>query len=122
MKNNLIFGIVGLIIGIAATSLVSAHKPQQHTNMQSAEPMNMEKDTSMTMDSMTKSLMGKTGDDFDKTFLTEMIEHHKGAVDMANLAEKNAKHEEIKQLSQDIITAQEKEIEQMKEWKKNWGY
>ncbi|NDC31513.1 MAG: DUF305 domain-containing protein, partial [Bacteroidetes bacterium] len=31
-------------------------------------------------------------------------------------------HDEIKQLSKDIITAQEKEIAEMMQWQKDWGY
>jgi len=79
-------------------------------------------DHSMTMNGMVDSLKGKTGDDFDKAFLSGMIEHHQGAIDMANETKKNAKHDEIKNMSDDIITAQSKEIEQMKQWKKDWGY
>lgn len=41
---------------------------------------------------------------------------------MAKLSGQNAKHDEIKQLSKDIVSAQENEIEQMKQWQKDWGY
>jgi uncharacterized protein (DUF305 family) len=41
---------------------------------------------------------------------------------MAELSAKNAKHEEIKTLSNDIIVAQEKEIATMKQWQMDWGY
>ena len=33
-----------------------------------------------------------------------------------------AKHPELQKMGQDIITAQNKEIEQMKKWQKDWGY
>ncbi|MFZ4500439.1 MAG: DUF305 domain-containing protein [Minisyncoccia bacterium] len=74
---------------------------------------------SMMMD-MNASLRGKTGDDFDKAFISEMIVHHQGAIDMAELALTDAKRQEIKDLSQAIITAQEKEIAEMKAWQKSW--
>ena len=51
-----------------------------------------------------------------------MIEHHKGAVDMAKLALTNAKHQELKDMANDIITAQTKEITDMESWQKQWGY
>jgi uncharacterized protein (DUF305 family) len=73
-----------------------------------------------TMSGMTMSLEGKTGDDFDKTFLSEMIVHHQGAVTMAQAALQNAKHAEIKQLSQNIISAQEQEIDMMGGWLRSW--
>jgi len=76
----------------------------------------------MTMDEMTKGLDGLSGDAFDKAFVEMMIVHHQGAVDMAQLIPAGAKHEELKRLGTDIITAQTKEIEMMKQWLKDWGY
>ena len=72
------------------------------------------------MEDMTNGLAGKTGEEFDKAFIEEMIIHHQGAVDMANLAIKNAKHKEIVDLSRAIIRAQNKEITDMKSWQKAW--
>lgn len=100
------FFIGGLIVSIAATSI--------------DQPVETASD--MSMNQMTGSLKNKQGDEFDQAFISSMIEHHEGAVEMAKLADKNAKHQEIKQLSLDIIDAQEKEISQMKEWQKDWGY
>jgi uncharacterized protein (DUF305 family) len=51
-----------------------------------------------------------------------MIAHHEGAVEMAKLSAKNDKHNEIKTLSKNIISAQEKEISEMKQWQMDWGY
>jgi uncharacterized protein (DUF305 family) len=72
------------------------------------------------MASMNAGLQGKTGDAFDQEFLAEMIVHHQGAIDMAKLALSNAKHQEIKDLAQAIISAQTKEIGEMKQWQKSW--
>ncbi len=72
------------------------------------------------MSSMNTELKGKTGDDFDKAFLREMIVHHQGAVEMAQAALTNAKHQEIKDLANGIISAQNKEISEMKQWQKSW--
>ena len=57
------------------------------------------------MDDMTADLTGKTGDEYDKAFIANMIAHHEGAVEMAKLSTENAKHDQIKNLSNDIITA-----------------
>ena len=101
------FFIGGLIVSIAATTLdKSATMPA----------------SDMSMSQMTGSLQGKQGDDFDQAFISAMIEHHQGAVDMAKLSASNAKHDEIKQLSLGVIAAQEKEIDQMKQWQIDWGY
>lgn len=72
------------------------------------------------MSDMMTGLDGKTGDDFDKAFISEMIVHHEGAVDMAEAALKQAQHEEIRQMAAEIISAQTQEIQQMKDWQKSW--
>jgi hypothetical protein len=79
-------------------------------------------DNDMTMDGMVSGLQGKTGDAFDKAFLSEMIAHHEGAVEMAKLAQQNAKHAEIKGMANDIVSAQQREIDQMKQWQTSWQY
>lgn len=70
----------------------------------------------------TTDLEKLSGDDFDKKFVELMIDHHQGAIDMANLSASRAKHQDIKTLSDEIISAQSKEIEMMKGWLNLWGY
>ena len=72
------------------------------------------------MDGMMANLDNKTGDAFDQAFIDEMILHHRGAIEMANLAIHNAKHQEIKDLAEAIIQAQSKEIDEMSAWKAQW--
>jgi hypothetical protein len=76
----------------------------------------------MSMNGMSMMLKGKTGDNFDETFIRMMIPHHQGAIDMAKLAQQNAKHPEIKTMANAIITTQQKEIDDMKQWLQEWGY
>lgn len=71
---------------------------------------------------MSTSLKGKTGDALDHEFIIAMTGHHTGAIDMASLALNNAKHQEIKDLANEIIDAQTSEITQMQEWAKTWNY
>ncbi len=115
MKNNtvLIIAIIALILGHASGYFISANKKGSMHN----EPTQTMKGT---MDGMTASLEGKTGDEFDKAFISGMIVHHEGAVVMAQAAQQNAKHPEIKKMAQDIITAQTNEIVQMRAWLKAW--
>ncbi len=56
----------------------------------------------------------------DKTFIEEMIPHHEEAVTSSQQVLQNAQTPEVKELAQNIITAQEKEITQMKMWYKEW--
>jgi uncharacterized protein (DUF305 family) len=50
----------------------------------------------------------------DKAFIDAMVPHHQGAIDMAQVALKNAEHAEIKELSRNIISTQQVEIEDLK--------
>lgn len=77
-------------------------------------------DMSTDMDEMTDGLSGKTGDDFDIAFISEMITHHEGAVEMANAALLNAEHDEIKIMAEAIIEAQTIEIKQLQDWQAAW--
>ena len=100
----------GLLVSIAAVTFEKDKEPVANNSMSSS--------MQMTAD----SLKDKKGEDFDKAFLAEMTIHHQGAINMAKLAEANAQRSEVKQLSKDILAAQEKEIGQMKQWQKDWGY
>ncbi len=57
---------------------------------------------------------------FDQAFIQEMIPHHQMAVTMAKDLIPNSKHPEMKKLAQEIIQAQNKEINEMKTWQKKW--
>lgn len=74
------------------------------------------------MGMIAAQLKGLSGDEFDKTFLMGMIDHHNQAVDMAKPAAKNAHHQEIKDAAVSIINAQTSEINRMKQWQKDWRY
>lgn len=75
-----------------------------------------------SMGDMTAKLDGKTGDEFDKTFIEQMIIHHQSAIDMAAPGKDNAARQEVKDLTVAIVSAQTEEIAQMKQWQKEWGY
>lgn len=117
--------IGGLLVGLVATlavnnnNLAMMRMMGMHTTTDSQGAM---QNTDMTMGQMSASLQDKRGDAFDETFLSSMIAHHQGAIDMANLVRANAKHEELKTMAEDILTAQSKEIEQMQTWQSQWGY
>lgn len=64
----------------------------------------------------------KNAENFDKAFIEEMIPHHQMAVMMATMLKQGTNREEMRQLAQNIIDAQTKEINEMRQWYKNWGY
>ncbi len=57
---------------------------------------------------------------FDKAFIDAMIPHHQSAIDMGRDAQKQAQHQEIKDLATEIIAAQQRELDQMKTWRAQW--
>lgn len=71
---------------------------------------------------MQNKLQGLTGEAYDKEFLKQMIIHHEQAIEMSQYAETNAKHQEIKDLASSVMSEQKTEIDQMKQWQKDWGY
>lgn len=75
-----------------------------------------------SMAGMSAELKGKTGDEFDKAFLEQMIIHHQSAIDMATPGKDNASRQEVKDLSVAIVNDQSKEISKMRSWQKQWGY
>ena len=60
--------------------------------------------------------------DFDRSFVEEMIPHHQMAVMMATMLKNSTSRPEMIELAQNIIDAQTKEINNMRDWYKTWGY
>lgn len=120
-KTAVLYGVVGLFAGLLIAGGVAVYAVNnEQTNMM--RMMGMKVDTSSSMDDMVASLKGKSGDDFDKAFIDEMIMHHEGAIEMAKLVKDSAKHDELKQMADNIISAQSQEIDMMQSWQSDWGY
>jgi uncharacterized protein (DUF305 family) len=64
--------------------------------------------------------LGKADSKYDLRFIDSMIAHHMGAIDMAKVAKEESKNSDVIELANNIISAQEKEIDQMYRWKKDW--
>jgi uncharacterized protein (DUF305 family) len=69
---------------------------------------------------MMKGDLGAADAELDLRFLNAMIPHHEGALVMAQDVLSKSKRPEMKKLAQEILTSQEKEIDQMKQWRKAW--
>jgi uncharacterized protein (DUF305 family) len=56
----------------------------------------------------------------DKAFIDAMVPHHQGAIEMAQVAREKSNVPEITELAGNIIGAQQAEIEQMEQWRREW--
>jgi len=129
-KENTMFGIIGLLLGVVIAGFVAGQAVNQNNTgmmrMMGIDTSYTQEDatnhSTMSMSDMTKELDGLSGDKFDKAFIEMMIAHHEGAIDMAKLIPERAEHDELKKMGSDIISAQTKEVSDMKQWQKDWGY
>lgn len=131
--NQIMVGIAVLFIGFGIGYAVADNKTPEMGNHTMGNGMMMSDNSMMgshsmqgnsmqsMMDGMMNNLRGKTGDAFDQAFLSEMIMHHEGAVDMAEAVLATSKRPELRTLANDIISAQTKEINMMKKWQREWS-
>lgn len=106
IDNKLLYAAGGLIVGAAAvwifgnTPIGSTGTPVMSGNL------NRQSDQRSVQ--------------MDAHFIEQMIPHHEDAITMSKIALVKAQRSEVKTLAQNIIDSQSKEIEQMKEWYKEW--
>ena len=108
-RDPLVYGIIGFLVGgVAVWSLTSSVVNSNNTGM-------------MQMMGMRYGAQNmRSSESIDAHFIEQMIPHHEDAITMSNLAQTKAQRPEVKQLAQNIIDSQGKEIDQMKDWYKSW--
>lgn len=107
MPEKYFYGVFGFLIGGLVVGYLTSY---------SMPPWRMMGNN--TQSSINQEMMSTT--QIDAHFIEQMIPHHEDAITMAKLALENGQHQEIKTLAQNIISSQSSEIEQMKNWYKNW--
>lgn len=102
-KNSVVIGVILLIAGLFAGYALAPKSGSQNLSgshmMQNGGMMNQ---------------------NIDQHFIVQMIPHHEGAIEMAKLALQKSKNPELLSLANTIISAQEKEITDMKSWYGDW--
>lgn len=127
-KNNIIIVAIVAVVAIAGVTIYAISRNDNgmmdgdnmmnhNTTSQQSATGSVDKNSSEY-----KMYAELKGEDYDRMFIANMIAHHQGAVDMANLALTSAKHQEIKDMANAIIAAQTKEISDMQSWQRAWGY
>lgn len=138
MRKNLMFGLIlGVGIAVFNTACVPTSDGNMSMNrngmMNSNSTMNMNGNmngmnkNSMPMNanmpmnhSEMKSDPNAASQPYDLQFLDTMTHHHQGAVEMAKMVLSKSSNEELKKFAQNIITDQNKEVAQMKDWREKW--
>ena len=92
---------------------------QAHMNMPMSTDSAMQQELMQGMSQMHQDMIAAAQyQDPDVAFAAGMLPHHIGAVKMAEVELKYGKDPEMRKLAEDIINAQQAEIEQMQKWLK----
>src|SRR3989304_5404766 len=97
-KETIISGVVGLILGILIALVFISATPWGGRMI------------------YRNQIMGQ----IDAHFIEQMIPHHEMGVMMAQMLSRSTSRSEMKQLAENIISAQTKEINQMRKWYRAW--
>lgn len=121
MKNKtLIYSLVSLVAGSTLTGILLINQRQAIGESSTLLGQNTQNSPNMPNSPGRGMGMGMNQEQKDQHFIQMMIPHHQGAVDMANLALEKAQNPELKTLAEAIKTSQTMEINQMREWYKQW--
>jgi len=66
---------------------------------------------------MHERMMAASGGTVDEAYIAKMVEHHRGAVAMADVALAQSRDPEIRRMAQTVKDAQTREIAEMNAWK-----
>ena len=106
-------------IAISNYAQANEQPHQAHMNMQMSTGSAMQQELMQGMNQMNQDMMAAAQyKDPDVAFAAGMLPHHIGAVKMAEVELKYGKDPEMRKLAEDIINAQQAEIEQMQKWLK----
>ena len=118
-----IFWIMNAIIQYRSVSIVTDQRfkiKSEHDAKEVDEVVASDGVMQHMMDEMNRTLKGKSGLEFEESFLRGMIVHHLGAIDMAQELLNQTERPELITLANEIISTQTAEVETMKGWLEEW--
>ena len=120
-------GLAFVLVALVGASLGPSLWPTAFWSGQSSPMMSggMLNGSMMGPGMMNGSMMGagtiaNSNAPFDQRFLDQMIVHHQGAVMSAQMMIADSARPELRDLAQRIITGQQREIDQMGQWRQDW--
>ena len=110
---------------ILAVALIAAPTFAQQGDIQRMDHSKMMNDpgnpyASAEMDMHRKMMAAKMGDAAE-IWTRKMIEHHRGAIAMSQIAQRETKDAEARKMAAMTITEQEKNIAELQDWLKRHG-
>ena len=95
----------------------AAHSQSSDANASSSHSDQFSSEMNSAMEDMESKMknMKMTGN-LDHDFATMMIDHHQGAIDMAEVEKKHGNVQDVKTLAEKIITDSQKDISDLKTW------
>lgn len=105
-----IIAVTVLIVGLLTWYVLASR---------SAAPQNT---TTMSETMETGRFATLKGNEFDEAFLADMLAHHEGAINMAEMVGAGTERQELRDFAQTIMTAQSSEIASMRQWQADWGF
>ncbi len=93
---------LGAVLILGLTTAVFAHDPNGK------------------LDPMNATLQSLKGAEFEKSYLEQMIQHHRSGVEMAKLVADHTQRAELRPFADKMVSAQEQEIGQMTRWLSEW--
>ncbi len=113
---------------VAATSFALAHAPSSAYHVQATVPIQYVSDrpdysseqpflseNDAAMNKMMADMTVKPTGDVDRDFVSMMVPHHQGAVDMAKAELRYGHNEQLRRLAQEIVANQQQEIAVMRD-------
>ena len=115
--------VVGVTVTVAACSGQPASPTAPSALNSAAAPASGGSATAAHTEGVTVASApapSRSTSNFEINFMTDMIDHHQMAIEMAEICLDKAVHEELRTMCQNIIVTQSAEIQQMQSWLQEW--
>ena len=108
--------VFALLLMLLAPGLAEAQSMSMKHAKPSAAATASDRAYAAAMDTMMAGMTAKPTGDPDRDFVTMMLPHHAGAVDMAQVELKYGKDPALLKMAKDIVDSQTREIGAMRDW------